>query len=158
VPLTLTLSLLPYFISLVVQSQGAVPTVEFSEHVALPCFVSAEGVLMQGMMAACRGSPTSQKICFRHVKAARNMSLAKVLEEDYRLLHHMCHISNDFVEGIRAKLIEKDNNARWKPATVDEVVAPLLLVFNGWNVCSSTAFEPHCTNSMYSMLSSGICH
>ena len=51
------------------------------------------------------------------------MSLAKVLEEDYRLLHHMCHISNDFVEGIRAKLIEKDNNARWKPATVDEVLS-----------------------------------
>ena len=49
------------------------------------------------------------------------MSLAKVLETDFRLLHHMCHISNDFVEGIRAKLIEKDNNARWKPATVDEV-------------------------------------
>ena len=49
------------------------------------------------------------------------MSLAKVLETDFRLLHHMCHVSNDFVEGIRAKLIEKDNNARWKPATVDEV-------------------------------------
>ncbi len=75
---------------------------------------------------ACRGSPTSQKICFRHVKAAKNLSLARVLEEDYRLLHHMCHISNDFVEGIRAKLIEKDNNARWKPATVNEV---------GFNFC-----------------------
>lgn len=49
------------------------------------------------------------------------MSLAKVLETDFRLLHHMCHISHDFVEGIRAKLIEKDNNARWKPATVHEV-------------------------------------
>ena len=49
------------------------------------------------------------------------MSLAKVLETDFRLLHHMCHISNDFVEGIRAKLIEKDNNARWKPSAVDEV-------------------------------------
>lgn len=49
------------------------------------------------------------------------MSLAKVLETDFRLLYHMCHISNDFVEGIRAKLIEKDNNARWKPATVNEV-------------------------------------
>ena len=72
-------------------------------------------------MLACRGSPTSQKICFRHVKAARNMPLATVLEEDFRLLHHMCHISHDFVEGIRAKLIEKDNNARWKPASVDEV-------------------------------------
>ncbi|KAL3135650.1 hypothetical protein ABBQ38_006131 [Trebouxia sp. C0009 RCD-2024] len=67
------------------------------------------------------GSPTSQKIVFKHVKAARNMSLAKVLETDFRLLHHMCHISHDFVEGIRAKLIEKDNNARWKPATVHEV-------------------------------------
>ena len=50
------------------------------------------------------------------------MSLAKVLETDFRLLHHMCHISNDFVEGIRAKLIEKDNNACWKPATVEEVL------------------------------------
>ncbi len=111
---------------------------------------------MRGMMATCRGSPTSQKICFRHVKAARNMSLAKVLEEDYRLLHHMCHISNDFVEGIRAKLIEKDNNARWKPATVDEVVAFLLLMLSGWTVCSLTAFELHCTNSMYGMIPSRI--
>ena len=73
---------------------------------------------------ACRGSPTSQKIVFKHVKAARNMSLAKVLQTDFRLLHHMCHISHDFVEGIRAKLIEKDNNARWKPATVHEVGIP----------------------------------
>ena len=64
------------------------------------------------------------------------MSLAKVLEEDYRLLHHMCHISNDFVEGIRAKLIEKDNNARWKPATVDEVL------FSDSSVCSVDA--GHC--------------
>ena len=106
-------------------------------------------------MAACRGSPTSQKVCFRHVKAARNMSLAKVLEEDYRLLHHMCHISNDFVEGIRAKLIEKDNNAQWKPATVDEVCAPLLLMLSGWTVWS-TEFELHCSNSMHGMLSSKI--
>ena len=110
---------------------------------------------MRGMMATCRGSPTSQKICFRHVKAARNMSLAKVLEEDYRLLHHMCHISNDFVEGIRAKLIEKDNNAQWKPATVDEVCAPLLLMLSGWTVWS-TEFELHCSNSMHGMLSSKI--
>ena len=91
---------------------------------------------MRSMMATCRGSPTSQKICFRHVKAARNLSLAKVLEEDYRLLHHMCHISNDFVEGIRAKLIEKDNNARWRPATVDKVVAFLLQMLSGWTACS----------------------
>lgn len=49
------------------------------------------------------------------------MPLSKVLEEDYRILHHMCHISKDFVEGIRAKLIDKDNNARWTPATIEEV-------------------------------------
>ena len=78
-------------------------------------------VTLHGFDGCCRGSPTSQKVCFRHVKLARNMSLAEVLEEDYRLLYHMCHISNDFVEGIRAKLIEKDNNARWKPATIHEV-------------------------------------
>ena len=82
------------------------------------------------------------------------MSLAKVLQEDYRLLHHMCHISNDFVEGIRAKLIEKDNNARWKPAKVDEVVAFPLLMLSGRIVCSSTGSELHGTNSMYGMLSS----
>lgn len=70
-----------------------------------------------------RGSPTSQKIVFRHVRKARQMSLSKVLEEDFRILHHMCHISKDFVEGIRAKLIDKDNNARWNPATIEEVKA-----------------------------------
>ena len=71
------------------------------------------------------------------------MSLPKVLEEDYRILHHMCHISKDFVEGIRAKLIEKDNNARWNPATVEEVCALLwpAMPMLAW-VCHVTPCEP----------------
>ena len=72
-----------------------------------------------------RGSPTSQKIVFRHVRKARQLPLSKVLEEDFRILHHMCHISKDFIEGIRAKLIDKDGNARWNPATIEEVCPPL---------------------------------
>jgi enoyl-CoA hydratase len=32
-------------------------------------------------------------------------------------------ISGDFNEGIRALLIDKTNDAKWNPATVDEVVS-----------------------------------
>jgi 3-hydroxyisobutyryl-CoA hydrolase len=67
------------------------------------------------------GSPTSQKISFRHVREGQHGSLADTLRRDFRIVWHMCHHSTEFIEGIRAKLIDKDNNARWNPPTVQEV-------------------------------------
>eukprot|EP00891_Asterochloris_glomerata_P008803 jgi/Astpho2/8803/Aster-05446 len=71
------------------------------------------------------GSPTSQKICFKHVRDARRQRLDQVLLADYRLAWHKCNGDADFVEGIRAKLIEKTGDPNWQPATVHEV-RPLL--------------------------------
>ena len=72
-------------------------------------------------VGACSGSPTSQKICFKHVLDARRQRLDQVLLADYRLAWHKCNGDADFVEGIRAKLIEKSGNPKWQPATVHEV-------------------------------------
>ena len=76
-------------------------------------------------VGACSGSPTSQKICFKHVRDARRQRLDQVLLADYRLAWHKCNGDADFVEGIRAKLIEKTGDPNWQPATVHEV-RPLL--------------------------------
>lgn len=114
------------------ETPASTPLPPNGQHVAVTCQTPC--------VPPCRGSPTSQKIVFRHVKAARNMSLARVLETDFRLLHHMCHISNDFVEGIRAKLIEKDDSAHWKPATIQEVRLycrhTLFFILSGLFFCS----------------------
>ena len=76
-------------------------------------------------VGGCSGSPTSQKICFKHVRDARRQRLDQVLLADYRLAWHKCNGDADFVEGIRAKLIEKTGDPKWQPATVHEV-RPLL--------------------------------
>ena len=55
------------------------------------------------------------------MRDARRQRLDQVLLADYRLAWHKCNGDADFVEGIRAKLIEKTGDPKWQPATVSEV-------------------------------------
>ena len=55
------------------------------------------------------------------MRDARRQRLDQVLLADYRLAWHKCNGDADFVEGIRAKLIEKTGDPKWQPATVPEV-------------------------------------
>jgi enoyl-CoA hydratase len=51
---------------------------------------------------------------------------------EYRLAAHVCQ-RHDFIEGVRALIVDKDNAPRWEPATaegvtdhlVDQIFAPL---------------------------------
>jgi enoyl-CoA hydratase/carnithine racemase len=63
-----------------------------------------------------RGSPTSLKVTFEHMKRMRGKGLADVLKENWRISRHMM-ASPDFFEGVRALLIERDNTPNWNPAT-----------------------------------------
>lgn len=65
-------------------------------------------------------SPTSLKITFRHVRAARDLDLRATLEENYRIAVR-CMQRHDFYEGVRAALIERDRNPRWQPAKLEDV-------------------------------------
>ncbi|KAK9814624.1 hypothetical protein WJX72_008922 [[Myrmecia] bisecta] len=68
-----------------------------------------------------KGSPLSQKVTFREMTLAASMSLAECLQQDYRLAHHMVCGQSDFVEGVRALLIDKDNKPRWRYSSIQEV-------------------------------------
>lgn len=65
-------------------------------------------------------SPTSLKIALRQLTEGSSKTLEEVLTMEYRL-SQACMGSHDFHEGVRAVLIDKDQNPKWKPATLKEV-------------------------------------
>ncbi|MCI4013049.1 enoyl-CoA hydratase/isomerase family protein [Brevibacterium sp. ZH18] len=65
-------------------------------------------------------APTSVKVTLAAVRNAATMTLAEVLEQDYRTAVAMTE-RPDLKEGIRAQVIDKDRNPQWSPASFDEV-------------------------------------
>lgn len=70
-------------------------------------------------------SPLSLKITHRHIRDARALDLRQTLIIDYRLACR-CLDGHDFYEGVRAALIDKDGNPRWRPGTLEEVTPAML--------------------------------
>lgn len=68
-----------------------------------------------------RQAPTALKLALRLLRQiARAPDLETGLAQEFRVISH-CMESADFAEGIRAQVIDKDRNPRWKPATLGEV-------------------------------------
>jgi enoyl-CoA hydratase len=66
-------------------------------------------------------SPTSLAVALHGVRAARAMeSLEAVLDQDYRVSCGFLTTA-DFVEGIRAAVVDKDRNPGWNPAEIDAI-------------------------------------
>lgn len=69
-----------------------------------------------------RGSPTSAALSWALWHRAQTLSLADVFRLEYQASLGCC-VHADFVEGVRALLIDKDRKPRWQPATLDDVTA-----------------------------------
>uniref|UniRef100_UPI0037E85C7D 3-hydroxyisobutyryl-CoA hydrolase, mitochondrial n=1 Tax=Semicossyphus pulcher TaxID=241346 RepID=UPI0037E85C7D len=67
-----------------------------------------------------RMSPTSLKITYRQLQAGATLSLQDVLVMEYRLTQ-ACMRGCDFYEGVRAVLVDKDQNPKWNPSTLEDV-------------------------------------
>jgi enoyl-CoA hydratase len=65
-------------------------------------------------------SPTSMKLALRSIRAARRLDLAGCLRQEYRMVSAI-KSDNDFYEGVRATLIDKDKKPRWRPAAFGDV-------------------------------------
>ncbi|MCB4365545.1 enoyl-CoA hydratase/isomerase family protein [Hydrogenophaga taeniospiralis] len=76
--------------------------------------------LAKGAETFMRGSPTSAALSFALWQRVLHLSLADVLRLEYHV-SVACARFGDFAEGIRALIIDKDRNPRWKPATLAEV-------------------------------------
>jgi enoyl-CoA hydratase len=71
-------------------------------------------------------SPTALTITLRSLRtAARLPDLEAALAQELRLSAAMLRLP-DLAEGIRAQIIDKDRNPRWRPATLDEVSPTLI--------------------------------
>lgn len=72
-----------------------------------------------------KASPLSLKITLRSIREGRHQSLGECLAREYRLTIRCVarKFSNDFYEGTRAILVDKDKNPKWNPATL-ELVTP----------------------------------
>ncbi len=66
-------------------------------------------------------SPTSLKVTLHALREAAKLDFDECIQMEYRLTSRFIE-GHDFFEGIRAVVIDKDQNPHWKPATLEGVV------------------------------------
>lgn len=65
-------------------------------------------------------SPLSLKVTLEQLKRTEFLSLEDCLKMDYVLVHHFLE-DKDFYEGVRALIIDKDNQPQWQPDKLEKV-------------------------------------
>ncbi|WP_319782358.1 enoyl-CoA hydratase/isomerase family protein [Oceanisphaera sp. IT1-181] len=71
------------------------------------------------------GSPLAMAIIARQLGRSRHSSLAEVFQTELALSVQVCRF-REFSEGVRARLIDKDNQPDWTFSSLDEVDTALL--------------------------------
>jgi enoyl-CoA hydratase len=84
----------------------------------LGCDIEAARTALETMRKA---SPTSLKITLRNLRAAASFKrVEESFEQDYRIAL-ACIAGHDFIEGIRAAVVDKDRNPVWRPDRLEAV-------------------------------------
>ncbi len=70
-------------------------------------------------------APLSLKVTHRHIRASLARDLRQTLQVDYRLACRFLD-GQDFYEGVRATLIDKDGKPRWQPQHLEDVTPAMV--------------------------------
>jgi enoyl-CoA hydratase len=71
-------------------------------------------------------SPTSLKITLRNIRSALSFDhVEQSFQQDYRI-SLACVAEHDFIEGIRAAIVDKDRNPVWRPDTLEGVTPDIV--------------------------------
>ena len=74
----------------------------------------------EALAAMERASPLSLKLAFRILQRGRGLEIEDALTLEYRVMMHVL-ADDDFYEGVRAVLIDKDQKPRWRFASLLQV-------------------------------------
>jgi enoyl-CoA hydratase/carnithine racemase len=73
-----------------------------------------------------KASPTSLKVTLRNIRSAATFDrVEQSFAQDYRIAL-ACIAGHDFIEGIRAAIIDKDRNPRWQPDKIEAVTGEIV--------------------------------
>jgi enoyl-CoA hydratase/carnithine racemase len=79
-------------------------------------------------------SPTMLSVTLRQLRRGKDMSLAACFRMELAMAQQ-CFEQGDFLEGVRALIIDKDNTPRWTPGRIEDVTDAMVDVFfrNRWS-------------------------
>jgi hypothetical protein len=69
-----------------------------------------------------KGSPTTAALIWALRERSKHLSLADVFRLELIVALRCCE-HHDFVEGVRAVLVDKDNSPQWMPARLQDVTS-----------------------------------
>ena len=70
-------------------------------------------------------SPTSMAVALKQLTLSKHMNLKDCLSMEFRICQAMMG-KNDFYEGVRANLVDKDRSPNWKPKTVFDLTSNIV--------------------------------
>jgi len=65
-------------------------------------------------------APFSLAVTNRQLREGRGMAFDEAIRREFRLAWHFL-LGRDFLEGIRAQVVDKDRRPQWSPSTLAEV-------------------------------------
>lgn len=77
-------------------------------------------MFLRGQQALAAGCPLTAHIVWQQLAHGPSLSLAEVFKLELTLSVN-CAVKGDFIEGVRALLIDKDRNPQWQHASIEQV-------------------------------------